>query len=243
MLRLVFVAVFLILFLVLGIPVLCVEWLVARRFSHAADLSQLRIVQWGFKCILGLSGVRLTVVGEEHVPKDTAVLYIGNHRSFFDIVITYSRCPGLTGYVAKDSMLKVPLLSVWMKRLHCLFLNRTDVKEGLKTILTGIDQIKRGISVCIFPEGTRTKGTDETELLPFKEGSMKMATKTGCPVIPMAITGSADIFENHFPWIRAADVRLEYGEPIYPEQLSKDELKHLGEYTRGVVLQMLRNAR
>ena len=82
MLRLVFVAVFLILFLVLGIPVLCVEWLVARRFSHAADLSQLRIVQWGFKCILGLSGVRLTVVGEEHVPKDTAVLYIGNHRSF-----------------------------------------------------------------------------------------------------------------------------------------------------------------
>ena len=140
-------------------------------------------------------------------------------------------------------MLKVPLLSVWMKRLHCLFLNRTDVKEGLKTIRSGIDQIKRCISVCIFPEGTRTKGTDETELLPFKEGSMKMATKTGCPVIPMAITGSADIFENHFPWIRAADVRLEYGEPIYPEQLSKDELKHLGEYTRGVVLQMLRNAR
>ena len=181
MLRLVFVAVFLILYLILGIPVLCAEWLIAKRFPYAADISQLRMVQWGFKCILALAGVKLTVSGEEHIPKDTAVLYIGNHRSFFDIVITYSRCPGLTGYVAKDSMLKVPLLSVWMKRLHCLFLNRDNVKEGLKTILTGIDQIKHGISICIFPEGTRAKGEDETQLLPFKEGSMKMASKTGCP--------------------------------------------------------------
>ncbi len=240
MIRLVFVALFLILFLLLGIPVLCAEWLIARRFPHAADISQLRMVQWGFKCIMALAGVRLTVVGEEHVPKDEAVLYIGNHRSFFDIVITYSRCPGLTGYVAKDSMLRVPLLSIWMKRLYCLFLNREDVKEGLKTILTGIDQIKRGISVCIFPEGTRSKSEDETELLPFKEGSMKMASKTGCPIIPMAITGSADIFENHFPWIRSADVRLVYGEPIYPGELSKEDQKRLGSYTRLKILELLK---
>lgn len=240
MIRLVFVALFLILFLLLGIPVLCAEWLIARRFPHAADISQLRMVQWGFKCIMALAGVRLTVVGEEHVPKDEAVLYIGNHRSFFDIVITYSRCPGLTGYVAKDSMLRVPLLSIWMKRLYCLFLNREDVKEGLKTILTGIDQIKRGISVCIFPEGTRSKSEDETELLPFKEGSMKMASKTGCPIIPMAITGSADIFENHFPWIRSADVRLVYGEPIYPGELSKEDQKRLGSYTQLKILELLK---
>ncbi len=239
MLRLVFVAVFLILYLILGIPVLCAEWLIAKRFPYAADISQLRMVQWGFKCILALAGVKLTVSGEEHIPKDTAVLYIGNHRSFFDIVITYSRCPGLTGYVAKDSMLKVPLLSVWMKRLHCLFLNRDNVKEGLKTILTGIDQIKHGISICIFPEGTRAKGEDETQLLPFKEGSMKMASKTGCPVIPMAITGSADIFENHFPWIRPADVKPTYGEPIYPGELSRDDQKHLGSYTREKIINLL----
>ena len=65
-------------------------------------------------------------------------------------------------------MKKVPLLSLWMKRLHCLFLNREDVKEGLKTILAGIENIKNGISMCIFPEGTRNT-TDEL-LLPFKGG-------------------------------------------------------------------------
>lgn len=117
------------------------------------------------------------MIGEENVPKDEPVLYIGNHRSYFDIIITYARCPGLTGYVAKSNMEKVPLLSIWMKRLHCLFINREDVKEALKTILAGIDNIKNGISMCIFPEGTRNK-TDDL-LLPFKEGSFKMAEKTG----------------------------------------------------------------
>jgi len=141
--------------------------------------------------------------------------------------------------VAKDSMLKVPLLSLWMKRLYCLFLNRSDVKEGLKTILTGIDQIKHGISMCIFPEGTRSKNKSETEMLPFKEGSLKMAEKSGCPVIPMALTGTADILENHFPRIKPTHVILEYGEPIYIKELSKEDKKHIGNYTREKILTML----
>lgn len=68
------------LFLVLGLPVLGVEWLIAKRHKQAADISQLRIVQWGFRCVAFLAGIKLTVKGEENVPKDQAVLYIGNHR-------------------------------------------------------------------------------------------------------------------------------------------------------------------
>ncbi len=99
-----------------------------------------------------LAGVHLTVEGKEHVPTDQAVLYIGNHRSIFDIVITYAQCPNLTGYISKDGVNKVPLLGIWMRRLYCLFLDRKDLKQGLKTILTAIDQVKSGISICIFPE-------------------------------------------------------------------------------------------
>ena len=133
-------------------------------------------------------------------------------------------------------MEKIPLLSTWMKRLHCLFLNRTDIKQGLKTILTGIQKIKDGISICIFPEGTRNH---EPELLPFKEGSLKMAEKTGCAIIPMAITNSDNIFENHIPKIKPVHVTLEYGKPIYPKELSKEEKKFLGAYTRSVIQDML----
>ena len=69
----------------------------------------------------------------------------------------------------------MPLLRTWMRRLHCLFIDRENVKEALKTILAGIDNVKNGISMCIFPEGTRNK-TDDL-MLPFKEGSFKIAEK------------------------------------------------------------------
>lgn len=237
MLRLILVILFLVLFLVLGIPVLAVEWALSKFRPYAADLSQLRMVQWAFKVILFLSGVKLTVIGEELVPKDEAVLYIGNHKSFFDILITYARCPRLTGYVSKESMKKVPLLSIWMKRLHCLFLNREDIKEGLKTILAGIENIKNGISMCIFPEGTRN--TTDALMLPFKEGSFKMAEKTGCAIVPMAITNSAEIFENHLPRIKSTRVILQYGAPIYPKELDRETRKKIGAHCQNIIREML----
>lgn len=237
MLRIFFVLLFVILYLIIGIPILGIEWIIGKFNKQAADISQLRMVQWAFRVILFLSGTKLTIIGEENVPKDEAVLYIGNHKSFFDIVITYARCPRLTGYVAKDSMLKVPLLSLWMKRLHCLFINREDVKEALKTILAGIDNIKNGISMCIFPEGTRNK--TENLMLPFKEGSFKMAEKTGCAIVPMAISNSAEILENHFPRIKSTHVIVEYGKPVYPKELDKETRKKIGAHCQGIIEEML----
>lgn len=236
MLRLIIVVITVVVFLILSIPVLLVEWIIGKFNPYARDISSLRIIQGVFRLILWETGAKITVIGYENVPKDETVLYVGNHRSYFDVVMTYCRCPGLTGYIAKDSMEKIPLLSTWMRRLYCLFLNREDVRQGLKTILTGIDYMKKGISMCIFPEGTRNKGT---EMLPFKEGSLKMAEKTGCAIVPMAITNSAGIFEDQKPRIRPAKVILEYGKPIYPNALSKEEKKFLGAYTQKVIQEML----
>lgn len=245
MIRTFFVVLFVILYLLLGIPVLGIFWLIAKneKWKDAAALAQLRMVQWAFRCISAISGVKLTVIGEELVPTDEPILYIGNHRSYFDIVISYARCPRLTGYIAKDSMLKIPLLSTWMKRLNCLFINREDIKESLKTILAGIENVKNGISMCIYPEGTRGKGVDELDMLPFKEGSLKIAEKTGCKIVPMAMTGSADIFEKHMPYIRKSRVILEYGAPIDVATLSKEDKKKLGSYCQAEITRMLEKHR
>lgn len=239
MIRFLLVVIFVVSFLILSIPVFLIEWLIGKCSPQLRDISSLRIVQWAFRVVAWISGVKLTVIGEEYIPKDTPVLYIGNHRSFFDIVLTYARCPGLTGYVAKKEMIKVPLLSIWMKRLHCLFLDRNDMKEGLKTILTAIEQVKQGISIMIFPEGTRGKGKNELEMLPFHEGSFKIATKTGCPIIPVALTGTSAVFEDHFPKIRSTRVTIEYGKPIYPKELSREEQKFIGRQVQNQMLEML----
>lgn len=240
MIRFIIVCICVIGYLILSIPILLAEWVVGKFNPRAKDISSLRIIQTVFRFILKVTGADITIIGHENVPKDQAVLYIGNHRSFFDILLTYVHCPDLTGYVAKKEMEPIPLLSIWMRYLHCLFLDRKDIKEGMKTILTAIEKVKNGISICIFPEGTRNKGNNELELLPFHEGSFKIATKSGCPIIPMAISNSAEIFENHFPKIKPCKVVVEYGKPIYPEQLSKEDKKRLGAYTQGIILEMLK---
>lgn len=237
MIRTILIALTLFLYLVLLLPVLGIEWIYHKINPEKADYQQLRMVQAAFRLMLKMTGARIQVIGEENVPKDRAVLYVGNHKSYFDILLTYSRVPRLTGYVAKKEMESFPILSIWMKRLHCLFLDRKDIKQGLKTILTGIDLIKNGISVCIFPEGTRNKSNDR--LLPFKEGSLKMAEKNGCPIIPFAITNSSKLFEDHMPFVRPCDIIIEYGKPIYPAELPKEEKKFLGAYCRKQIEDML----
>ena len=242
MIRFICIVVFLILFLTLSLPILGLEWLLAKIDKEKSDYRSLRIVQKGFRFILKITGVELTVIGEENVP-DEPVLFIGNHRSFFDILITYSRCKRLTGYVAKKEMDKYPSLRTWMRRLHCPFLDRENPKEGLKTVLQGIEYLKNGISVCIFPEGTRNTGK-ELSLLPFKDGALKMADKTGCAIVPMSMNNTAEIFENHFPKIKKTHVILEYGEPIYPADLEKDVRKHLGAYCQEIIQETInRNAK
>ncbi|RDU23455.1 lysophospholipid acyltransferase family protein [Anaerosacchariphilus polymeriproducens] len=236
MIRFLLIAAFLILYLVLTIPILIIEWILGKFNKPASDMRSLRLVQWAFRLMLKIAGTQITVIGEENVPANEPVLYVANHSSYFDILLTYSRCPGLTGYIAKKSMEKTPLLSNWMKRLHCLFLDRDNIKEGLKTILIGIEKVKQGISICIFPEGTRNY---EKELLPFKEGSLKIAEKSGCAIIPIAITNSSEIFEKHFPRIKSCKVVLEYGKPIYPKTLDKQEQKFLGAYTQKKIQEML----
>ena len=221
-------------FLILSIPILLVEWIIGKFNPMAKEISSLRIVQAVFRFILWVAGVKLTVIGEENVPTDVPVLYIGNHRSFFDILLTYSRCKRLTGYIAKKEMDRFPLLNNWMRNLYCLFLDRENPKEGLKTILTAIDYIKKGISICIFPEGTRNKG-EELSVLPFKEGSFKIASKTGCAVVPISMNNTAEIFENHFPKIKKTHVILEYGKPIYYKDLDKDTQKHFGTYCQNII--------
>ena len=236
MIRLILIATILILYLIIGIPVLLIEWVIGKFNPRARDISSLRMVQAAFKLMLWITGSDITYIGHENVPKDQAVLYVGNHCSYFDILLTYSMCPDLTGYVAKAEMPKVPLLRDWMRVINCLFMDRDDMRQQVKTIVEGINLLKKGKSLIIFPEGTRSK---DGNMIPFKEGSMKMASKTGCPIIPIAITNSAQIWEAHLPYIRPAHVIVEYGAPIYPKELSKEDQKFLGSYAQHKIQEML----
>ena len=220
-------------FLICSIPLMIIEWIIGKFNRGLRDRSSLAIVQWAFRVMIVFAGTKVIVKGEENVPKDTAVLYVGNHRSYFDIILTYIRVPRLTGYISKKEMNRIPLLGVWMRYLHCLFLDRHDIKQGLKIILEAIEKAKSGISICVFPEGTRNKGGEE--MLPFHEGSFKIAEKAGVPIIPITLVNTAEIFENHLPKIKKTTVIIEYGEPIYMNQMEREDRKHIGAKVREMI--------
>ncbi|MBQ3029553.1 MAG: 1-acyl-sn-glycerol-3-phosphate acyltransferase [Lachnospiraceae bacterium] len=223
-------------FFILFFPV-CLLLLLLRKWNRrlASRISQF-LVRGAFKACMWPGGMRYTILGTENVPKDTPVLYAANHRGILDAAIGYIAVPNRTGFVAKKEIRKVPFLNLWMYNVNCLFLDRSDIKAGLKVILTCIDYIKDGYSIFIAPEGTRSH---EKDPLPFKDGSLKPAQKTGCPIIPVAITGTDDLFENHKPWLRKTKVILEFGKPIYLNELDPEIQKHPGAYVREKVIELL----
>lgn len=233
MIRLVITVLFVVIFLIVSIPIFFVEWIIGKFNMKLRDRSSLAIVQWAFKVVMVLSGVSVTYIGEENIPTDRAVVYIGNHRGFFDIVTAYSHVKGVTGFISKKEVEKVPLLRIWMRYLHCLFLDRSDIKAGLQTILKAIEYVKSGISIFIFPEGTRSKEPDA--FLPFHEGSFKIATKAGCPIIPVTFNNTSAVLEDHFPKIKKTHVVVEFGKPIHVADLDADTKKHLAPYVQQII--------
>ncbi|MCQ2539306.1 MAG: 1-acyl-sn-glycerol-3-phosphate acyltransferase [Acetatifactor sp.] len=233
MIRLILVAIYLVLYLILSLPFWLVLWIMGKKNPERKDRISKAFVGWGFRCIQHLAGTKLIVKGTENIPTDTAVLYVGNHRSFFDVVLSLSYFPSTTGYVSKIETKKVPILRLWMKNIHCLFLDRQNIKEGLKTILEGVEEVKKGISLCIFPEGTRNKVNDS--FLPFHEGSFKIAEKGGVPIVPMTLVNTAAILEDHSPWIKKATVVIEFGKPVDMKTMSREEKKEIAATVKGII--------
>lgn len=241
MIRFILIVLFLAVFFtasLLIIPILLMIGLFDKNQRHR--LSNV-IVSRAFGCILRIAGTKVDIIGYDNIPKNEAVLYVGNHRSFFDIAINYAKLPPLLGFVSKIEMKKFPFLSWWMVLVNCLFLDRENIKEGMKTIIKGAEQLKAGISMFIFPEGTRSK--KESEMLEFKEGSLKMAEKAGSLIVPVAITNTSACFEDNFPKVKKSHVIIEYGKPIDLSLMDKETKKHAGAYTRGVIQEMVNRNR
>lgn len=234
MVRLVLVLLFIIVFLILSIPVILVLWIIGFFSPGIKERASLFIVGHAFGVVAFLAGVKLTVKGRENIPEGgEGVLFIGNHRSYFDIVITYSLARRLTGFISKKQVGYVPVLGLWMRFLHCIFLDRNDLKQGLEMINRACDLIKRGVDIVIYPEGTRNKTGEE--LLPFHRGSFKIAHKTGCRIIPVTITHSDEIYEKHKPFIKSAAVTITYGEPIDTGAMDMKERKTVDVIVRKVI--------
>ena len=239
MIRLTLVLLFVVSFLLVSLILIPVGYLIGLFSMPARDRYAQAMISWAFRVVGVLAGAKVTVKGKENVPKEEAVLYVANHRGMFDIVLLYAQMFRATAIVAKKEIKKVPILSWWMILMRCRFMDRSDMKQSLQVILGCIEDAKNGISILIYPEGTRSTGESELDMNPFKEGSFKIALKSGIKIVPVAIHGTREIFERQFPRIKGNRVTLSYGAVIDPKTLDKEEQKHIAEYCQEKIKEML----
>ncbi|MCM1498981.1 MAG: 1-acyl-sn-glycerol-3-phosphate acyltransferase [Clostridium sp.] len=223
---------FLFLFLVVMIPVHLILLLIGKKNPERRFSISNTIVYWAFRWELFQAGAHVEVEGTENIP-DGPVLFVSNHRSYFDILVLHTTSTKRPGFVAKAEMDKFPLLNWWMRNICCIFLDRTDVRSGAEMIKNGAELLKNGHSMVICPEGTRNQ---KPEMLPFKEGSLKMAEKADCPVVPVVLMNTDQLLEIRPGFdIRSGEVKVIYKEPFYMKDLPKEQRKKAGAYVQEII--------
>lgn len=230
------VGLYLFLFLILMLPVHLVLWLIGRKNPQKRFYLGQKLIHWAFSCELFNAGCKVTVIGKENIPDEPA-LFASNHQSYFDILVTHNAINRPVGYVAKKEMEKFPLLPLYMQDIGCIFLNRTDPREGVKTIQTGVKQLQEGQCMLICPEGTRSRCDDMNE---FKEGSLKMAEKAKVPVVPVAIIGTNRLLECRPGFkIRKGDVTVVFGKPFMISELPPEYKRRSAAYAQERIQEMM----
>ena len=144
MIRLIILIIVLLIFAVFSLLALPVLWLVSKKSPVAREKASDAIARFMFRLILLICGTKTTAIGLENIPSDRPVLFVGNHRGFFDVIISYTYIKGRAAYVAKKEIIKVPILRRWVTNIRCILLDRSNTRAALKSILTGIEYIKDG---------------------------------------------------------------------------------------------------
>ncbi|WP_026690962.1 lysophospholipid acyltransferase family protein [Alteribacter aurantiacus] len=171
------------------------------------------------KNLVKLAGGRITVKGMENIPKDESVLIVSNHQGNFDIPIILGYLDMKIGFISKVEVKKLPIIASWMEEMNCVFMDRKDRRQSVRAIIQGAKQLNEGHNIVVFPEGTRSKGGPVAQ---FKQGTFKLATKSGVAILPVTIDGSYKIMEANNNLMKPADVTVTIGEPIRVHQQNKD---------------------
>ena len=187
-------------------------------------------VDWARFTVHRTLNMNVKVIGKENIPNEPCC-YIGNHTSILDIPLIIVSLGHSVGFVSKKEMLKVPIIGYWMEKYNCVPLDRENAREAIKVIREGANNIKKGYSMAIFPEGTRSR---DGKLKEFKKGSLKLATMAKAPIIPVSIDGAYRAYEIDKKF-KPIDITVTFGKPIYTNNLSREEEKELMEKVREII--------
>ena len=189
---------------------------IEQRFKHVQKICNI---------IIKKSKVKTIVEGREHL-LDDPVLYVANHPSMIDpYFVGYALQKQLGAVIAGDLWFeRIPIISKWFKSYGCVFVDRVNPRRGLKGILAGVENLKKGHNLIMFPEGEVTRIISNESVAEFQSGGFKLATKARVPITPIALIGTADVYSAHevFGKLKKGTVTVKILEP-YTDHLHEDK--------------------
>ncbi len=212
------------------IPVLLTRLIRLNKISNwILRIGSKVVSEW----IIFFLGTSVEILGKENLPKKGEVAcYMANHLSLLDIVVIQAKLNINIGFIGKAELMKVPVINLWFLANKSILLNRKKVRSSINAILKGVKQLKEGWPLVVFPEGTRNKNNT---VAPFKGGTMKLALRSGVPIIPICIVNTQYSIEKRSKW-KAKKVKLSILPRVVTNNLEKEDKAVLNHKVRDIIL-------
>jgi len=179
--------------------------------------------QWA-RMLVAIAGVSVRVSGMENIEPGAHYVFVGNHLSLFDTPVVLANIPGQFLFLVNSKYVKLPFLGTHLRRSGHFSVDAADTRASLKIMTEAARRIReRGLSVLLFPEGSRARG----EMQEFKEGAAYIAIKSQAAVIPFALRGTREVLPVGSLHIRGLPVDFVLGEPIRTEGMTLKDREHL----------------
>jgi 1-acyl-sn-glycerol-3-phosphate acyltransferase len=208
--------------------------IIVSFFSRSGNPVHIVARSWS-KSILFVCGIDVTVEGLENIDPSQSYIYMSNHRSNFDIPVLLGCLPVQFRWLAKAELFRIPIFGRAMSGAGYVKIDRSNQESAFKSIDQVAAKMKNGVSVMIFPEGTRS---EDGTVKPFKKGGFVMAVDTGAPIVPVIMRGTRSIMAKGSWRIIPDTVTLSIQKPIGTTGYTRDTKDDLIKIVRSVVCEV-----
>ncbi|MDI6726188.1 MAG: lysophospholipid acyltransferase family protein [Smithellaceae bacterium] len=212
---------------------ICLVVITLSLFSGGADRAH-KVARIWAKILLLISSTRVTVIGGHNVLSKQPQVFMCNHQSDFDILVAMAHIPGQFRWLAKKELFRIPIFGPAMRGVGYIEIDRQDHQKAMKSLDEAAEKIRDGKSVMTFPEGTRSR---DGQVKPFKPGTFYLAIKSGAPIVPVTIVGTAEIMPRRSLKVRPGRVTLIIDPPIDVSEYTIETRDQLIKRVRDIIME------
>ena len=205
---------------------------IAAFFPDGETRAHRYLISWA-KLSLRLARIQITVAGLERLnPRETYV-FMSNHASFLDILLVFACIPYNFRIIVKEEVFSIPFLGLAVRSSGQIPLDRENPRKGLRSIKSAADLLRKGVSIVVFPEGTRTRDGSVHE---FKATLFVLPIRTQTPVVPVLIEGSYQALRRGRVLLNRCPMKLTFLEPVPADSLSDKDRASYAEKVRRILI-------